>query len=80
VLYRGYKKPVEEHWYRGIAPDQCRLRGFRTHVCVRTVNTVQPREMPQGKLGIIRKVARHGRQGGLKPCDRNFFINCGGGS
>jgi len=78
VLPRGYKKPVGEHWYRGIAADQRRLRGFRPRICVRTVNTVHPREMPQDKMGIIRKVARHGRQSGLKPCDGNYFLNCGG--
>jgi len=32
VLYRRYQKFVGEHWYRGIAPDQCRLCGFRTHI------------------------------------------------
>jgi len=47
-------------------------------MCVRAVNTVQPREMPQGKSGVIRKVARHGRQSELKPRDRNYFLNCVG--
>jgi len=78
VLYGGYQKPVGEHWYREIAPDQCRLREFRLQICVRAVNTVQTREMPQGKLGVIRKVARHGRQSGLKPRNRKYFLNCGG--
>jgi len=80
VLYRGYKEPVGEHSNRGMASDQCRLLGFWPHVGVRTVLTVQPREMPQGKLGVIREVARHGRQGRLKPPDRNYFISCGGGT
>jgi len=78
VLYRGNQKTIGEHWYRGIVPNQCRLRGFRPHICVRAVNTVQPMEMTQGKLGIIRKVARNGRQSGLKPRDKKYFINCGG--
>ena len=71
MLYWGYEKRVGEHWHGGIAPDQCRLRGLRPHICVRTVSTVQPREMPKGKLGVIRKVARHGRQSRLKPRDMN---------
>jgi len=79
VLYRRYQKPVGEHWYREIVPDQCRLRGLRPHICVRTVNTVQPREMPQGELGVVRKVARHGGQNPFKPRDRNYFLNCGVG-
>jgi len=80
VLYRGYKKSVGEHWHIGVAPDQCRLREFRPHMCVRTVNTAQPREVPLGKLGVIPKVARHGRQSRLKPPYMNDFLNCLGGS
>jgi len=80
MLYRWCEEPVGERWDRGIGFDQCRLRGIWPHMCVWTVSTVQPREMPKGKLGVIRKVARHGRQSRLKPRDRNYFPNCGGGS
>jgi len=62
VLYLWCEEPIGERWDRGIGFDQCRLRGFWPHICVRTVSTVLPREMPRGKLGVIRKVARHGRQ------------------
>jgi len=80
VLYRWYEEPVGKYWYRGIGFDQCCLRGFLPHVGIRTVRTVQPREMPQGKLRVIREVARHGRQSQIEPRDRNYFHNCGGGS
>jgi len=80
VLYRGCEKPVGDHWHRGIAPHQCRLRGFWPHTRVRTVLTVQPREVPQGKLGVIRKAACHGGQSRLKPRDRNYFLHCSGGT
>ena len=80
MLYRRYEEPVGKHWYRVIGFDQCRLRGFWSHVVVRTVRTVQPRKKPQGQLGVIREVARHGRQGRLKPHDMNYFLNCGGGT
>jgi len=49
-------------------------------MCVRTVLTVQPREMPQDKLGVIRKVARHGGQSRLKPHAMTYFLNCGVGT
>ena len=74
----GTRNPWGSTGTEKIAPDQCRLREFRLHICVRAVNTVQPREMPKGKLGVIRKVAHHGRQSGLKPRDRNYFLNCDG--
>jgi len=80
VLYRWYEEPVGEHWHRGIGSDQCRLRGFWPHIDLRPVRTVQLREMPQGKLAVIRKVARHGRQGLFQPRDRNYLFNCGGGT
>jgi len=74
VLYRWYEEPVGENLYRGNGSDQCRLRGFWPRIGIRTVLTVQPRKMPQGKLAVIRKVARHGRQGRLKPRDRKYSI------
>jgi len=80
VLSWGYEKPVGEHWHRGIAPDQCLLCGFWPHIRLRTVLTIEPRKMPQSKVGVIRKVARHGRQGRLEPRNRSYFLNCGGGS
>ena len=72
MLYRWYKEPVGEHWYRAIGFDYCRLLGFWPHVGVRTVSTVQPREIPQGKLRVIRKVARHRGQSQLKRRDRKL--------
>jgi len=79
VLRRGYKKFVGEHGHRGIGLDQCRLRGIWPQIWVRAVFMAQPREVPQGKLGVVRKVARHGGQNPFKPRDRNYFLNCGVG-